>query len=116
MHKLSNPHSNVFFEINTISDTNLRGADGAGKMSKGRVAVVLVNAFQHQQSGKPGWVAGPANVTARWADLWLQNEKVMQVRDAINHRDLGTASGAVTVVVNVHDVAVLVLSPVNHGQ
>ena len=81
-------------------------------MSEGRVAVVLVNAFRHQQFGKPGWTAGPANVTARWADLWLQNETVMRVRDAINHRDLGTASGSFSVLVDLHDVAVIVLSPV----
>jgi hypothetical protein len=85
-------------------------------MSEGRVAVVLVNAFQHQQFGKPGWTAGPANVTARWADLWLQNETVMKVRDAVNHRDLGTASGSFALVVDVHDVAVLVLSPVSGGD
>ena len=81
-------------------------------MSEGRVAVVLVNAFRHQQFGKPGWMAGPANVTARWADLWLHNETVMHVRDAINHRNLGTASGSLSVLVDLHDVAVIVLSPV----
>ena len=43
----------------------------AAKMSQGRVAVVMANAYQHQQSGKPGWSAGPANVTAHWSDLWL---------------------------------------------
>jgi len=78
--------------------------------------VVLVNAFQHQQFGKPGWTAGPASVTARWVDLWLQNETVMAVRDALNHRDLGRASGSFAVVVDVHDVAVLVLSPVGGGS
>ena len=85
-------------------------------MSKGRVAVALVNAFQHQQSGEPGWFAGAANVTAHWSDIWLQNETVMQVRDALNHKDLGTASRSVTVVVDMHDVAVLVLSPVGKGN
>ena len=78
--------------------------------------MVLVNAFRHQQFGKPGWTAGPANVTARWADLWLQNETVMRVRDAINHRDLGTASGSISVLVDLHDVAVIVLSPVGAGR
>ena len=78
--------------------------------------MVLVNAFQHQQFGKPGWTAAPANVTARWADLWLRNEMVMAVRDALNHRDLGRASGSFAVVVDVHDVAVLVLSPVGGGS
>ena len=84
-------------------------------MSKGRVAVVLVNAYAHQNYGKPGWAAGPANVTARWEDIWLDNETVMRVRDAVNHRDLGTASGSVSAVVDLHDVVVLVLSPVGQG-
>ena len=82
-------------------------------MSKGRVAVVLCNAYEHQQRGKPGWFTGPANVTAHWHDLWLDNDTVADVRDAINHRDLGRFAGSVSIVVDLHDVAVLILTPVD---
>ena len=81
-------------------------------MSKGRVAVVMCNAYQHQQNGKPGWFAGSANVTAHWHDLWLGNDTVAEVRDAVNHRDLGRFVGSVTITVHLHDVAVLILTPV----
>ena len=35
----------------------------------------------------------------------------MRVRDAIKHQDLGQAVDSVSMVVDVHDVAVLVLTP-----
>jgi hypothetical protein len=40
------------------------------------------------------------------------NGTAMRVRDAIKHQDLGQAVDSVSMVVDVHDVAVLVLTPV----
>lgn len=84
----------------------------AAKMSGGRRAVALVNAFDRQKVGKPGWVWGAANITAHWRDLWLADETVMDVRDALYHRNLGQATGSISMAVDVYDVAVLILTPV----
>ena len=66
-----------------------------------------------KQHAAPGWAQAPANITAHWSDLWLESGTAVQVRDAVNHRDLGRAVGSVSAVVAVHDVAVLVLTPVS---
>ena len=85
----------------------------AVQLSGGRRAVALVNAYQFKQHAAPGWTQAPANITAHWGDLWLESGTAVQVRDAVSHRDLGRAVGSVSAVVAVHDVAVLVLTPVS---
>merc|ERR1712039_150057 len=72
----------------------------AGKLSEGRIAVVLVNADSVS-----------ATVTAKWEDIWLSSGTSVHVRDAISHVDKGTATDEVSAVVESHDVAVLVLTP-----
>ena len=84
----------------------------ATKLSGGRVVVALVNAFSFKRRGQPGWYEGPVNITANWGDIWLTAGQRMHVRDAIGHKDLGAAAGSVSAVVGLHDVAVLVLTPV----
>ena len=72
----------------------------AGKMSKNRVAVVLLN------SGR-----ARANVTVQWSDIWLPRAAQMRVRDAVKNVDQpGTAAGSLTAEVDVHDVGVFVLT------
>ena len=83
----------------------------ASKLSGNRVAVVLVNAFEGNQAGKPGWHAGPCNITAHWVDIFLEPGAVVHVRDAVHGVDLGRAAGSVSARVDVHDAAVLVLTP-----
>ena len=89
----------------------------AAKMSGGRRAVVMVNAFNYKQRAQAGWYWGAATITAHWHDLWIGgNASVYSVRDAINHKELGHRSGSVSMEVDVHDVAVLILSPATGSE
>lgn len=72
----------------------------AGKLSGGRVAVILVNADK-----------STAKVTANWEDVFLKKGTSVHVRDAVTHKDLGNAVDSVSANVPSHDVAVLVLTP-----
>jgi len=72
----------------------------AGRLSRGRVAVVLVNADTQ-----------PAIVSAAWADIGLANGTRVSVRDALRRCDNGTSTGPLAAVVEPHDVSVVVLTP-----
>lgn len=73
----------------------------AGKLSKGALAVVLMN-------------TGPnsANVSASWSQLGLAAGVTVAVRDAWAEVDRGTATQSVSALVGSHDVAALTLHPI----
>ena len=86
-------------------DSKLPLQTWAGALSRGRVAVILVNA-----------APAPATVTAHWSTIGLRNGTTVAVRDAIAHTSNGTAAGpSLAVRVESHDVAVLVLEPTHEG-